>query len=409
MVMDKIESYQVDGIANILIVDDVPDNLSVLFDFLLKNNYQVLIAQDGESALEVLQIESVDLILLDVMMPGLDGFTVCQQLKNNAHTADIPIIFMTALSDVSDKVKGFASGAVDYVTKPIQQEEVLARIHTHLTLRQLQKKLAAQNEQLRETNIALEKKNRALAEKNAQLDAFSHTVAHDLKNPLGNIFGFVTLLENTIIKNSAAELREKQLEFLSYVELSGRKIQNIIESLMLLAQTSKLEDVEIEALDMDRIIHSARYVLMPLLEKTQAELHIASEWPTVYSYAPWIEQVWVNYLSNAVKYGAKPPVLYVGFDVYESEVKFWVRDNGNGLTEEQQKRLFTPFTRLHRKQAEGTGLGLCVVESILRRLGGRVGVESKWGQGSLFYFCLPKLSKTETLQLLAQWVMEQDK
>ncbi|OUD15318.1 response regulator [Thioflexithrix psekupsensis] len=407
--MDKTESHPVDGTANILIVDDVPDNLSVLFDFLLKNNYQVLIAQDGESALEVLQIEAVDLILLDVMMPGLDGFTVCQQLKNNANTADIPIIFMTALSDVSDKVRGFASGAVDYVTKPIQQEEVLARIHTHLMLRQLQKKLAAQNEQLLENNVMLEKKNRALAEKNAQLDAFSHTVAHDLKNPLGNVFGFVTLLENSVLKNVDPELREKQLEFLSYIELSGRKIQSIIESLMLLAQTSKLENIDIEPLDMDRIIQSARYALMPLLEKTQAEFHVASEWPTVYSYAPWIEQVWVNYLSNAIKYGAKYPVLYLGFDVYEFEVKFWVRDNGNGLSEEQQKRLFTPFTRLHRKQAEGTGLGLCVVESILRRLGGRVGVESELGQGSLFYFYLPKLSKADTLQLLAQWVMEQDK
>ncbi len=123
----------------VLIADDTPENLSVLFDFLIANDFKVLVAENGEDALENAKEEHPDLILLDVMMPGIDGFETCRQLKNNPQTQDIPVIFMTALSDTLEKVKGFELGAVDYVTKPFQQEEVLARIKTHLTIRKLQK------------------------------------------------------------------------------------------------------------------------------------------------------------------------------------------------------------------------------------------------------------------------------
>jgi PAS domain S-box-containing protein len=134
----------------IVIVDDNPTNLGVLFDFLTDSGFKVLVAQDGESALQKVEYARPDLILLDVMMPGIDGFETCRQLKAKASTQDIPVIFMTALSDTVDKVKGFNLGAVDYITKPVQQEEVRARVTTHLTIRNLQKKLEAQNVQLQQ-------------------------------------------------------------------------------------------------------------------------------------------------------------------------------------------------------------------------------------------------------------------
>lgn len=134
----------------IVIVDDKPTNLGVLFDFLTDSGFRVLVAQDGESAIQKVEYAHPDLILLDVMMPGIDGFETCRRLKANPLTQDIPVIFMTALSDTVDKVKGFSLGAVDYVTKPVQQEEVKARVTTHLTLRNLQKKLQAQNLQLQQ-------------------------------------------------------------------------------------------------------------------------------------------------------------------------------------------------------------------------------------------------------------------
>jgi adenylate cyclase len=132
----------------IVIVDDNPTNLGVLFDFLTDSGFKVLVAQDGESALQKVEYAHPDLILLDVMMPGIDGFETCRRLKAKESTQDIPVIFMTALSDTVDKVKGFNLGAVDYITKPVQQEEVRARVTTHLTLRNLQKRLQAQNLQL---------------------------------------------------------------------------------------------------------------------------------------------------------------------------------------------------------------------------------------------------------------------
>jgi adenylate cyclase len=129
----------------IVIVDDKPTNLGVLFDFLTDSGFKVLVAQDGESAIQKVEYAHPDLILLDVMMPGIDGFETCRRLKENESTQDIPVIFMTALSDTAAKVKGFSLGAVDYVTKPVQQEEVKARVTTHLTIRNLQKRLQAQN------------------------------------------------------------------------------------------------------------------------------------------------------------------------------------------------------------------------------------------------------------------------
>lgn len=386
------ESFEKNDNAKILVVDDVPENLSILFDFLLGNHYQVLIAQDGEGALEVLKVEQVDLILLDVMMPGLNGFEVCQQLKANPSTCDIPVIFMTALSDTADKLKGFAVGAIDYVAKPIQQEEVLARIRTHLTIRQLQHKLSWQNQQLNESNSILLQKNQALAEKNAELDAFAQTVAHDLKNPLGNILGFCSLLQQNANDNNKTKNQDKevQLKYINYIDQSAHKMQDIIESLLLLAGTSKKTDVLIECLEMESILKMVNFRLKPLIESTQAQFHSPNTWPVAYGYPAWIEEVWVNYVSNSLKYSSQPPVLALGADELDAEIKFWVKDNGAGLTTEQQARLFTPFTRLHRKQADGHGLGLCVVESIIRRLGGRAGVESQVGHGSLFYFTLPK-------------------
>ncbi|MDM8558742.1 response regulator [Candidatus Parabeggiatoa sp. HSG14] len=164
--------------STILIVDDNIDNLNLLFNFLMINKFKVLIKQSGESALKFIELINPypDLILLDVMMPGLDGFETCRRLKNNEKTRDIPIIFMTALSNTLDKIKAFELGAVDYVTKPFRQEEVLVRINTHLTLHQLQQQLIAKNTELEkqhhlalQLNVKLQRKNKELEQLNATL------------------------------------------------------------------------------------------------------------------------------------------------------------------------------------------------------------------------------------------------
>jgi signal transduction histidine kinase len=360
--------------GTILIVDDTPANVSVLFDFLAENGYKVLVAQEGKRAIQKAEYGLPDLILLDVMMPGIDGFETCQILKSNQVTKEIPIIFMTALADTVDKVRGFKLGAADYLTKPIQHEEVLARITTHLSFRSLQKQLQAHSTELEKRNL--------------ELDAFAHTVAHDLKNPINAIIGYTEMLIDECSPNIPPNA--EMIETLQLVDKAGRKMVNIIEALLLLAGVSKQVQVETEALDMTHIISQVEQRLAYMTKEYQAEFILPSLWPTALGYAPWVEEIWANYLSNGIKYGGKPPRLELGAN-FENEqiIRFWVRDNGPGLSSEAQTKLFTPFTRLHKNSTEGHGLGLSIVQQVIDKLGGKVGVETTLGQGCLFYFTLP--------------------
>ncbi len=368
----------------ILIVDDIPENISTLFHFLDANHFELLVARDGESALELIEYERPNLILLDVMMPGISGFETCKRLKANAKTQDIPIIFMTALSDTVDKVKGFELGAVDYVTKPIQQEEILARINTHLTICNLQQQMKAKNAELAAKNAELETKNAELEAKNAELDAFSHTVAHDLKNPLGYLVSISDFLREEYLEKLDTLGRQS----LQHIFKSSKKMIEIVNALLLLTTVSK-QDVELTPLNMGDIIYRAQERLVFLLKQSQGEIITQKEWPVVLGYAAWVEEIWVNYLSNGLKYSGQPPRLELGATKSGDIIRFWVRDNGPGLSQEAIAKLFTPFTRLHKATVEeGHGLGLSIVQRIVKKLGGEVGVESQLGVGSVFYFTL---------------------
>ncbi len=366
----------------ILVVDDIPNNVSVLFSFLSKSGFKVLIAQDGKRALQTAEQAHPDLILLDVMMPGLDGFEVCKILKSQEHTKDIPVIFMTALVDTVDKLKGFQLGATDYLTKPVQHEEVLARITAHLNVHKLQQQLEEKNQLLQSQAVELEKRN-------LELEAFARTVAHDLKNPLSAIIGLSDLL---LVDCSLDTLPTADaLENLKFVSHAGQKMLNIIDALLLLANASKQKNINLQTLDMSQIIQEVIEQRMAyMLKEFCGQLKLPSIWPMAQGYAPWIEEVWANYISNALKYGGQPPQVELGADIQNNGMmRFWVKDNGPGLCEEAKAQLFTPFTRLHKDRAEGHGLGLSIVQQVIDRLGGQVGVESTLGQGSVFYFTLP--------------------
>jgi len=361
----------------ILVVDDSPENLELLCAFLRDSGFEIDVAENGEAALEQLAQVKPDLILLDVVMPGLDGFETCQRLKENDETKDIPVIFMTALVNTSDKVRGFELGAVDHIAKPLQPDEVLARITTHLTIKNLQESL---QEQIIERDKLI-----------GQLDAFAHTVAHDLKNPLGVITGYMTFLND-----SWSDLPAEQVqELLQTIAQTGYKMSNIIEELLLLASIRQSE-IKLNPLNMDLIVSESLLRLNYMLEEYNAEVVVAEEWPVALGYAQWVEEVWVNYISNALKYGGEPPRLELGAtSPGNGMVRFWIRDNGPGISPESQEKLFTRFTRLEETRAKGHGLGLSIVQHIMERLGGEVGIDSKTGQGSEFFFTLPT-AETET-------------
>jgi signal transduction histidine kinase len=192
------------------------------------------------------------------------------------------------------------------------------------------------------------------------------------------------------------------------ISATALKMSNIVEELLLLASVRQMDQVTLETLDMTTIVDEARNRLAPMLQEHQAEVEAPSEWPTARGYAPWVEEVWVNLISNAAKYSGQPekgvsPRIVLGANHVASDsgsppsnrpplVRFWVRDNGPGLTSEEQEQLFTEFTRFHQVDTKGHGLGLSIVRRIVEKLGGHVGVESAPGEGSLFYFALPAVS-----------------
>jgi signal transduction histidine kinase len=244
-------------------------------------------------------------------------------------------------------------------------------------LREISERMQAE-EALRQHTLELEARNE-------ELDAFAHTVAHDLKGPLNTMLGFARVLPETWRIISEDEIQE----YLQIIASTGNKMNNIIDELLLLASTRK-EEVEAAPLDMVSIVAGARQRLGYMIWEYGAEIIEPDSWPSALGHAPWIEEVWVNYLSNAIKYGGRPPRMELGAtEQPDGMVRFWIRDNGEGLSSEEQSRLFTPYTQLHRVRARGHGLGLSIVLRIVTKLGGEIGVESQEGQGSTFAFTLP--------------------
>jgi len=326
--------------AELLIVDDTLENLRLLSRMLAEEGYRVETASSGARALATAQANPPDLVLLDIKMPEMDGYEVCAALKADERTRDIPIIFLSALDETYDKVKAFTSGGVDYIIKPFQFEEVLARVETHIALMNLQRQL--------------QQANRELQKRLEELDAFAHTVAHDLKNPLTRIIGYAELLEGEFDTLPEEDLRG----FLGVIARGGRKMENIINELLLLASVREGE-VESQPLDMSDIVNEVQRRLGHVIEGSQAQIIEPESWPAALGHGPWIEEVWLNYISNAIKYSGREPRLELGGAVEPGgAARFWVRDNGPGLSEEDQGRLFAPFTRLHQVRAEGHGLGL---------------------------------------------------
>ena len=223
--------------------------------------------------------------------------------------------------------------------------------------------------------------------------SFAQTVAHDLKTPITTILGFAAMLSDS----QARITPEQQKQALQSIVKTSLKMNNIIQELLLLAAVRQ-SDVKTGPIQMSGVVSAAKQRLWSVISESDAELIIpdASTWPQVVGYAPWIEEVWINYISNAIKYGGRPARVELGSDVdYKAfpggrkMARFWVSDNGEGIAPGEQSQLFNQFTRLDQARAEGHGLGLSIVARVIEKLGGEVGVESFPGQGSTFYFLLP--------------------
>jgi two-component system, sensor histidine kinase and response regulator len=379
--------------VTILIVDDKEANIYALEKLLEKPGRLFLKAMDGKTGLKLALDNNVDLILLDVQMPEMDGFEVAQILKSNKRTKDIPIIFASAeKKERSSVMKGFEEGAVDYLSKPLDPELTKAKVSVLLQI-QVQKKL------LVEKNISLEKAeakikllNESLQQNlqqieatNKELESFSYSVSHDLRAPLRSILGYTQVLEEDYIDKLGTDAKQ----VLNIVRQNAERMNALIDDLLEFARLGK-QALQKSEVDTEKLVaHTLQQISASTRHK--AEVKINPLIPVCADYS-LLNQVWVNLISNAIKYSARKekPVVEIGSRKEASEVVFYVKDNGAGFDMEYVDKLFGVFQRLHRAdEFEGTGVGLALVQRIVNRHGGRVWAEGKVSEGATFYFSLP--------------------
>ena len=302
-----------------------------------------------------------------------------------AATADFPIVVGDAALGVL--AMGRPAGSQPFTATEVQQgllfSQLIGMVISHAQLYDLALREIAER---KEVEQSLREQTELLNARNAELDAFAHTVAHDLKTPLTGLIGQSELLKLGVLRGKIVDV-PTELDTLIAI---GRKMSQIITEMLLLASVRKQADVPSTQLEMAPIVQEVQTRLAHQITATEATLIQPDTWPTAIGYAPWIEEVWSNYLSNALKYGGQPPQITMGADLVPGFVRFWVRDNGPGLSAEQRSRLFTTFTRLDTARATGHGLGLSIVQRIIAKLGGEVGVESGPAQGTCFFFTLPQ-------------------
>ena len=358
--------------GDILIVDDTPANLRLLSATLNEQGYEVRCVNNGSMALIAAQNAPPELILLDIKMPEMDGYQVCQQLKSQVKTAEIPVIFLSALDDTSAKIKAFSSGGVDYITKPFQTPEVLARVENQLTISRLRKKLIAQNEELMRSN--------------QELEQFASVVAHDLQQPLQVIVGFARLLERKFQDQEQKDTKE----FIHRILDSGTYMQELIRDLLAYSRVG-ISPPAYEPVDSNLVLAQVLNNLQIAIESSGARIN-HPPLPTVMADEERLEQVFQNLIDNALKFQRldTKPQVEISVTQQEDEWQFSVRDNGIGIEPQKFPVIFQMFQRLHsRQEYPGTGIGLAICQKIIEAHGGRIWVESEPGVGTTFYFTIP--------------------
>ena len=348
--------------GTILVVDDQPENIRVLVDLLGGEGHRVLAARDGPAALERIRRGRPDLVILDVMMPGMDGYEVCRCIREEHDLRHVPVIFMSALTDTAARVRGLEAGAADFVSKPLRQEEVLARVRTQIELGRL---------------------HRGLEERNRRLKAFAHTVAHDLKGPLAVIRMSLDRLR------ASRALGDRERRSVDRSWRGAGECIGTVDALLLLAETTQGE-VEVSPVDMAGLVRELLDGATGALARQRGAEVEVEELPSAVGHGPWLRQVWVNLLDNACKYAGEAPRVRVSASAPAGgRVRYQVTDSGPGVAEDQVEGLFLPFERRHEGEVSGHGLGLTLVREVIVRLGGEVGVQRAEGGGACFWFELP--------------------
>ncbi|OFX62166.1 MAG: hypothetical protein A2046_10070 [Bacteroidetes bacterium GWA2_30_7] len=419
--------------GNILVVDDTHETLALLTKLLTDEGYSVFSADSGELALKSIEKLIPDLILLDVRMKGIGGFEVCNRIKTKKNLIDIPLIFLTAATDKNDRIKGLQLGAVDYIVKPFEKEELIARIKTHFELysynklfkeqtaeqliekekllskqneeltilnyeleqsnheiKNLNEEYEAINEELRQTNQQLTEAKEKAEESNRLKTAFLQNMSHEIRTPMNAIVGFSNILDRTDLSP------EKRKSFTTIIINSSNQLLSIVTDILTISsiETSQ-EKINIEKVCINNII-----VEMLSIFKNQAnnqnisiyaKQHLTNKQSEIYTDKTKITQILSNLISNSLKFTHEGFVEF-GYILKDNFLEFYVKDSGIGIKPEMQEKIFERFRQAEigtRRHYGGTGLGLSISKGFIELLGGKIWVKSEINNGSIFYFTLP--------------------
>lgn len=368
--------------SNILIVDDQPANLQVLSEILKAKGHKVRPVPSGKLALAAAENDLPDLILLDIMMPDMDGYEVCRRLKNQATLKHVPVIFISILDDTADKIRGFQAGGVDYITAPFQSEEVLARVEAHLTLHNYR---SALEEKTRQLEISYSR----LQELENLRDQLTHMIIHDMRNLLMGLKGYLDLLQI----HSYGQLDEKCTRFL---RTAFKSIDDLTAMINNLLDISKMEAKEMT-------LHLVRCDLTELvgeaiekLEATRESRNIILDFPPrvtlVTADRDILLRVIINLMDNAIKFTSADGTIVLGVEPMEDRVRFFIWDNGPGIPVAYQEKIFAKFGQVEIQQSGrkwSTGLGLAFCKLAVEAHHGKIWVESEAGTGTTFFFEIP--------------------
>jgi signal transduction histidine kinase len=388
-----------DPIGDILLVDDRPDNLRLLLNILKDKGYKVRCVTNGAMALRVSLRHPPDLILLDIQMPEMNGYQVCEQLKATPETREIPVIFLSVIEETKEKVHAFNVGGVDYITKPFQVKEVVARVENQLQILRLQNKLKEQNirlaQEIRDRQAIeeqLRELNREMKRSNQELEQFAYVVSHDLQAPLGTIASFAQLLQNRY----QDQLDGKALQFIERIISGSLTMQQLIDDLLQYSRVGRMAQV-FEPVNCEQVLSQALANLETQINETQA-LITSDPLPAIAGNSMGLLQLFQNLMSNALKYRHPDisPRIHITVSLQEDMWNFSIQDNGIGIETKHLERIFQIFQRLHSdKEYPGTGIGLAICKKIVELHDGKIWVESFPSQGSTFYFTLPAHKKQE--------------
>ena len=363
----------------LLVVDDVQTNVLLLKALLGKEGYGILVANNGQEALEVIRNENPDLILLDVMMPGMDGFEVAERLKSEEFRCEIPIIFLTALDDTQSIVNGFKLGVGDFISKPFRKEELMVRIKHQLSLVAARRIIEEKNEELRKTI--------------AGRDKMYSVIAHDLRSPMASM----KMLLNTIMMSVEKDKIDPDIfDMLEMSNKTSEEVFSLLDNLLkwTKSQLGKLTVIP-QKLDISGLADGVVEVMNSVAEVKHIKL-IRTDHESFFVYVDieMIKSILRNLISNAVKFSNPDSEIKVGIKAEDGKVIVSVTDSGKGIKKEDQHKLLkdsTHFTTYGTNSEEGSGLGLLLCRDFARKNGGELWFESEENLGSVFSFSLPQL------------------